>query len=146
MHQLTFPPREQQVRLTFLRVAAVVMILLALSSCQSERDLTLAGNSNQSGQPPVNRSPQRPPVLPLPPAPESCPKIGDTLTDTAEIYPELLVGESVLEEWQTYMVDLGPRYTGSENLRQFHDFLADQLAGAGQVVQRLHKHPSLTHL
>ena len=65
---------------------------------------TLAGCGNSS---PVGRASPG-----LPPGPVSCPRTGD-LTTAAEILPERLVDEATLQRWQTGMVALGPRFTGS---------------------------------
>src|SRR5262249_38227336 len=42
----------------------------------------------------------------------------------------------VLAQWQKYMVDLGPRFTGSPALASWHDFLASELAASGLSVAR----------
>jgi len=71
----------------------------------------------------------------LPPGPISCPAGGDLL-NAAQIAAERLPSEDLLRQWQTQMVNLGPRFTGSPALRQWHDFMASNLAGYGLEVQR----------
>jgi formylglycine-generating enzyme required for sulfatase activity len=65
----------------------------------------------------------------------SCPPGGD-LTTPAALAPGLLPDEAVLAQWQKFMVDLGPRFTGSPANRSWHDFLASQLAATGLSVVR----------
>ncbi len=66
----------------------------------------------------------------------SCPATGDPLTAAAEIAPELLPDEATLAAWQKYMVDLGPRFTGSPAHKQWHEFMVRQLRAAGLDVVR----------
>lgn len=127
--------RQDTGTLPLIRWALLGSVLL-LAACPDGASNTASLAEAGRYGPPTGRNPTPPPVAPLPPTPEGCPAIGDTLTGTAALFPELLVSEAVLERWQTYMVDLGPRYTGSDGLRRWHDFLAHQLAGAGLDVQR----------
>ena len=71
----------------------------------------------------------------LPPGPISCPVTGDAGT-AAEILPQLLADEATLQRWQTDMVDLGPRFTGSPAHHAFHEFLVAELEAAGFSVTR----------
>ncbi len=66
----------------------------------------------------------------------SCPASGDPLTAAAEIAPELLPDETTLAAWQKYMVDLGPRFTGSPAHKQWHEFMVRQLGAAGLGIVR----------
>lgn len=88
---------------------------------------TLAGCGNSS---PVGRASPG-----LPPGPVSCPRTGD-LTTAAEILPERLVDEATLQRWQTGMVALGPRFTGSPAHAAFSQFMARELQAAGLTVTR----------
>lgn len=76
-----------------------------------------------------------PPVDGLPLGPVSCP-VASGIAAAADIAPERLPSADRLWSWQQYMVDLGPRFTGSPALKSWHDFIATQLAGAGLSVQR----------
>lgn len=101
--------------------AALLAALLAATGC---------GNSD----PPARASAPGNPGLP--PGPISCPVAGD-LTAAAEILPERLVDEATLQRWQEEMVALGPRFTGSPALKQFHEFLVAELTSYGFSVERL---------
>jgi hypothetical protein len=56
----------------------------------------------------------------LPPGPIACPVAGDAVA-AAQILPERLVDQATLQQWQTDMVNLGPRFTGSPAHQQFHE-------------------------
>lgn len=107
-------------------IVFTVAAIVGMAACGRSAPTGAAGNAR----------PQMPPVQPLPPAPAACPQDVDVLTASPELLPGLLPDEATLQAWQTYMVDLGPRFTGSPALRAWHDFLAAQLAGAGLTVGR----------
>jgi hypothetical protein len=104
------------------RLALLSLTLAVVAGC---------GSSNAPG----GKGGLSPPRSGLPPGPVSCPS-GGNLTVAADIIPELLPGEQTLEEWQRYMVNLGPRFTGSPALRGWHDFMARTLASYGLDVVR----------
>lgn len=66
----------------------------------------------------------------------ACPVAGNELA-VAEIEPGLLPDAATLERWQRKMVDYGPRFTGSDALRHWHDFVAAELAAIeGLEIER----------
>ena len=105
-------------------VAAAAALTLLLSAC---------GNSGGPAGHGVN-APGGPNPPPLPPGPVSCPSGGD-LSTAAELLPDRLVDEATLAQWQKAMVDLGPRFTGSEAHKRWHQFLISQLKAAGFTVE-----------
>lgn len=92
-----------------------------------------------SSQPPVGGqmggSPSSPPPGQLPPGPVNCPAAG-SLAAAGEIVPALLPTEQTLRAWQTDMVGLGPRFTGSPAHHQFHEFLVQNLMRNGLEIRR----------
>ncbi|GEM_PF-1156660 len=114
--------------------AVVLPLIIILAACSGDgSDL---GQRSNDGDQQGNRQPVAPAFVPLPETPGECPTSRDGLLEAADILPELLVNEQTLEAWQTYMVDLGPRFTGSKALQNWHDFLAHQLEATGLEVVR----------
>lgn len=106
------------------------LLLGALSACDnSDSNSAGGGGITQPG-------PVAPPAQPLPPGPMSCPAAADPLTAAPQILPELLPDESTLAAWQKYMVDLGPRFTGSPAHKKYHEFMVQQLRAAGLDIVR----------
>ncbi|MGB1556677.1 MAG: hypothetical protein ACPHCJ_02740 [Oceanococcaceae bacterium] len=109
------------------RLAPLFVLLAALGACQGGRSTTVENPPPDPGGTPLEP--------PLEDSPLSCPAAVDVL-QAAEILPELLPDEALLEEWQIRMVDYGIRFTGSPALAAFHDFLAAELQSYGLDVQR----------
>lgn len=91
------------------------------------------GNSDPMGRAPLPASVPSPSELP--PGPISCPAGGD-LTVAADIVPGLLPGEAELETWEKYMVNLGPRFTGSPAHKKWHEFMVKELTKSGLSIVR----------
>lgn len=106
----------------------IVLAATAISGCGN----SLPGSIAQIPSP-VAPSPE--PPVELPPGAISCPAGGNLLT-AAEIVPNLLPGEAELEVWQKYMVNLGPRFTGSPAHKQWHEFMVRELSASGLSVVR----------
>ena len=130
-----------------LSSCALVMLTAAACGSSPGSSAVTSGASRSASSPtstPAGSAPMATPTsmpasspTPTPsPAPAvTCPAAG-SLTTAAEVRPDLLPDTQTLQQWENYMVGLGPRLDGSPALMQWHNFLAGQLSAAGLQVTR----------
>ena len=97
---------------------------LVLICCMAGLVAACGSSSEVSGTSDFNPDNPTPPVNGLPLGPVSCP-VASSVTAAADIAPELLPSADTLWAWEQYMVDLGPRFTGSPSIKAWHNFLAE---------------------